>query len=154
MAKLLGCCTSSVSKFKSCSDSAHWIWFNSRASLVHSWLVCLQPVGVLNLLTLFKLCGCHDVVSVECLLTISVFKKCTSAANVTILLKYSTRITTHRFQHVQWYKVLGKNEILEWHKLQPFPSKQNHDHYWHIIRLLLTYFEIYVRWCCQNQIKS
>ena len=150
MAKWLGCCTSGVSKFKLCSDSAHWIWFNSRASLVHSWLVCLQPVGILicwlSSSWLPWCCFCGVLANYLSLQKVHFCCKCDI-----ILLKYSTRITTHRFQHVQWYKVLGKNEILEWHKLQPFPSKQNHDHYWHIIRLLLTYFEIYVRWCYQDR---
>jgi len=30
-------------------------WFNSSAALVHSLLVCLLPVGILNLLSLFQL---------------------------------------------------------------------------------------------------
>ena len=30
-------------------------WFNSSAALVHSQVVCLVPVGILNLLSLFQL---------------------------------------------------------------------------------------------------
>ena len=30
-------------------------WFNSSAALVHSQLVCLLPVGILNLLSSFQL---------------------------------------------------------------------------------------------------
>ena len=55
----------------SCALTAPWIWLNSWASLVHSSLVCLLPAGILNLLSLFELSGCLEIISVECLLTIS-----------------------------------------------------------------------------------
>ena len=55
--------------------STNWatgLWFNSLASLVHSQLVCLQPGGVFNPLSLFELIGCLEIVTVGCLLIRSI----------------------------------------------------------------------------------